>query len=373
MRSLIAILSFLFSTLTHAQIFDFSQNSVSLRMDAGYLIAHRANMSHLVKGNCFGYELIFSDQQKEDTPSTIHFKSPVKGLSFRYNDFGYKEVLGAGFSIYPHMTLPLMQGGNSWFIDFRIGAGPSYITRKYNSETNKKNVAIGSHLNGIVGLQLEFTKHFANWHIGSGISFTHYSNCATAMPNLGLNIPAIHLKLGFDAAQRDAFDIEDYSKETMERASNSKRADEIRIGMIIAGKQNLPNHVPSKTYPVIGLSGTYSLPVKRKLRWDFTGDLIYNEANRHYHIDTSFNAFQNLQAGVFTSIALCVNQVEFYAGLGVYVKDQVKAATVIYNRLGMRWHFHEKWTFIVGIKSHYARADYLDLGIGYRIYRKNEK
>jgi hypothetical protein len=52
-------------------------------------------------------------------------------------------------------------------------------------------------------------------------------------------------------------------------------------------------------------------------------------------------------------------------GMGAYVKDRYQPDGPLYHRIGMRYQFSNGITANLVLKSHWAKADYVEWGIGY--------
>jgi len=146
---------------TYGQRFQqYYPTSISLKSKVGFLIAHRAKMEHLPQKNNVGFELAFAQQDNSHTQWDQSYKHPQRGFSVMFQDFGNKDVLGQGYSLFAHTSFPIIQKQGFGFLDFRLGTGFAYVTKRYDVDLNPKNNAIGSHLNGFVNLQFNYNKHF---------------------------------------------------------------------------------------------------------------------------------------------------------------------------------------------------------------------
>lgn len=361
------LLFFLLVNASFGQRFQqFLPTQISLNSKAGFLIAHRSNMSHLPQKNVLGLELEFSRQDLGNNGWADVYKNPLAGVSLQMQDFGNPNVLGQGYAIYAHTTFPIFQGPKFGFLDFRGGTGLAFVTKKYDEVTNKKNIAIGSHLNGYVNLKLQWGKYFEHWHIGAAIEFNHYSNAATKVPNLGLNVPSLVMNLGYDIQQRQLYAP---NKRKIDSELYDRRmADHLRIFIMGSAKQNPPRFSPIKSRPVIGISGLYSMNVGRRWKVDFGLDAFYNDGNRHYLDSSVYTIGETLQFGAFVGSSIHFYNAEFIVGLGAYFYSPVHPYGWFYNRLGFRYHFSDKISGTVAIKAHWGIADYLEFGIGYKLW-----
>jgi Lipid A 3-O-deacylase (PagL) len=348
----------------------FKPTSLSLISKGGFLIAHRANMAHLPDKNTYAFEVEIVRQDTSINGWNEIYKNPLRGLSLQYQDFGNKVILGQGYSLFAHTTFPIIQKEKFGFLDFRLGTGIGVVTKKYDAITNPKHIAIGSYLNGFVNLRLQWNKYFQNWHIGAGLEFAHFSNSAMIVPNLGLNLPSITFNVGYDFQKRALYDPGVLDKgfgEGNTEKYEKRMADQLRIFIIGSGKQNDVQFNPAKVRPIIALQGLYSIRLGKRWKFDTGIDLMFNGGNQ-YRLDTvAYSVGRTIQMGLFVGASIHFYNAEFLVAFGAYVRSTVTPYGWIYNRLGFRYHFTDRFSALVGIKAHFAVADYLEMGIGYKL------
>lgn len=346
----------------------FKPTSISLLSKGGFLIAHRANMAHLPEKNTYAFELELTRQDTSSSQWNKIYQNPLRGVSFQYQDFGNKEILGQGYSLFGHTSFPLIEGEKFGFLDFRIGTGVGIVSKIYNSDSNPKHVAIGSHVNGYVNLRMQWNRYFEHWHIGAGIEFGHFSNSAMKVPNLGLNLPSISLNVGYDLNKRSLYKNSINKDSTHEDLKYLERmAKHLRLFVIGSSKQNLVQYNDPKSRAVIAIQALYSFKISNNWKIDFGLDGIYNGGNR-WHLDTvAYSVGRTLQLGVYAGASVHFYRTEFYTGFGMYLRSTVHPYGLVYNRLGFRYHLTEKISALIGIKAHFAVADYLEMGIGYKL------
>lgn len=331
----------------------------------GFLIAHRPNMTHLVRENSNSFEFAVWQQLLDSNQVNCKRRLPLRGLSLECRNFGYNEVLGQAVSSTAYMVYPLFQTKKSLFLDLTLGVGAGYLTKKYDKVENPLNNAIGSHCNGRVNLKLSLTKYYRNFHFGGGIEFMHFSNGSITTPNLGLNSPSIFFQVGYQNTQR-------IGARSLDKSACVKLPTNHRLGaeLIVSAKEIGAIPFEAKRYPVIAarLSHTYS-------KFGFWGselglDIVHNEANFHKYHDTTFVRSDILQIGFYGGGYIRFNKTELAFGLGIYLRDPINAEGMVYNRIGYRYFFKENWFAVFTIKANAARADYFEFGIGYHFLKR---
>lgn len=300
---------------------------------------------------------------------------PTVGLSLLHLDFGDPVHFGQAFAVYPTLNFFLFKKNLSetpLSINAQIGGGIAYLTRYYDAFSNPLNNAIGTALNGSFHFKCRASWQFSRqWAVQGGLSFTHFSNGSSRLPNYGINIPAVNLGLRWSP---NPVDSRSGGFIHHDSARRQKRTWRIRTAI---GMGLVSNMVPrGPKYPIYSAS----LAVVRQL----------NAVNR---LSVGFLFEQNqaaaefgLRAGSFSSLteALQASQrkilfaeEEFLFGAfgivlesGVYVQRGYFMDKTLYNRLGLRFYAppigKPKTRFHTGIylKAHRVTAEQFSIQCG---------
>ena len=137
--------------------------------------------------------------QKVSGDRTWHglFRYPELGITALYIQPGNPDIFGEIFTITPMISFKLAEGNH---YKFNIGTGYSLgiATKPFDRITNPDNNVVGARLNSINLLKLETTFYpKGNFVYTVGMSAFHLSNARTRVPNLGINIPALNLRVGY--------------------------------------------------------------------------------------------------------------------------------------------------------------------------------
>jgi hypothetical protein len=336
-------------------------DQVTVIPKTGFLIAHRPFMSHLVRENSYGLEICIWEQEKLSEELTQRLNNPLRGLSLEFRDFGYKDVLGSAFSATSYMVFPLISTSGNSYLDLTMGAGIGYLTRCYDVVENPLNNAIGSKLNARVNVKISFTKYLTNTHWGGGIEFMHFSNGTLKTPNLGLNLPSLYLNFGYNLNPRIQGIKQAEKTKTPVDAPHHLSTEIIVTAKEIGAIPFLP-----KLYPVF--AGRLSYTHSERGLWgsELALDIIHNESNFHKYTDTTFVRCDILQIGVYAGAYVQFYKSQLAFGLGWYARDRINPEGRLYNRIGYRYYFAEKWFALFTVKANYAKADYFEFGLGYK-------
>lgn len=312
-------------------------------------------MRPLSKHHFFLHELNIEKQTSGKKPWHNHFNSPKIGIGILYSDL-INHSLGKALAIYPYVDFPLIKD-KDW-LSFKSGIGLGYLTEKHHIDFNHENIAIGSHLNAAITLQLQFKYRISHFQISSGPAFTHFSNGTVTMPNLGINL--LHWKLGVTYSPNDA--PIDHKESPIEQSSW------IRTSVSWGVREIAPPG--SKKYHALSITNQFQKFWSSKIDYIYGADLFYNSSiNGRYDDeipDVSSN-LNNLQIGVSGGIALKLDPVQFTLQMGAYLWDKHRLDGTFYHRYGFYFMFSENLGINLTLKTHFAKADHVETGIIYRI------
>lgn len=348
----------------------FGQNKtpyfLTLSNKVGVMSAHRTFMEHLIRDKTYGFELSLSKQQTENSSLAINHKYPLNGLALEYRNFGYDDVLGKAVGLIQFQNFILFQTKNNLCLDFKFGYGMAYITKKYDKQTNPTNNAIGSHINSKAVFKLELNKFTTKYHVGLGVELSHYSNGATQHPNLGLNSFALYANIGYNYAERKVFN----SLETKrDKTKQSSKAYCIGEG-IISMSETIPFPGDSKKYPVFAGRFSFAKPLNSSWNFELGLDGVYNVSNQHKYPDENHEAKDVPQIGLYSGLAFNYYNSQIVLGLGYYLRDVIDPLGRVYNRVGYRYFFKNNVFGLFNIRANFGKADFFELGVGYKFNRK---
>jgi len=334
---------------------------LTLSNKGGIMTAHRPFMKHLVRERTYGFELSLSKQQVENSYLANKLKNPLNGLAIEFRNFGYDDVLGHALSLIQYQNFVVIQSKNNFCLDFKIGTGISYITKKYNKEINPTNNAIGSNLNAKVSFKLEVNKFFKQYHIGVGAELSHFSNGTFQHPNLGLNTLAMYLNVGYNYMPRQVFN----SLEKMDKKDNISKGFFIAEG-ILTISEVMPIPADAKKYPVFAGRFSFSKSLNKTWNYEFGVDAVYNLSNKYKFYDKDYSYKDVPQLGLYAGLSFNYYKSQIIFGMGYYVLDIIKPLGRIYNRVGYRYFFNDKLFGLFNIRANFGKADFFEFGLGFK-------
>lgn len=354
------VFSFLLISLFSFQSYSQVDTWLDARGKAGFLVAHRSIMGHIATEHAFATELSFIKRGKGEKAWHEGYGYPTYGFTGFFGSTGNRELLGHTYGGYTFMSFPLIRY-RSYTLSGKMGVGVGYTTKVYNPDDSLLilSIAIGSHLNAMVCLGLESRFEFNDHSITVAADMTHFSNGASKVPNLGLNLPFLSLGYGYRIKKAVVDSV--YSHEPFDPYWQLGG-----VG-ILSSKEIFPTG--GKRYPVYAASLIGRRYFKRNVGMELSFDFISKQAIMGYRTEIPKTQGEIIQLGLFAGYLLPLDHLHFVIGMGYYLKDKFQPEDPMYHRVGLRYIFKSGLNLNVVLKSHWARADYIEYGIGYTFNR----
>ncbi len=327
------------------------------RFHYGFILVHTPSLQGMSQAHFPLYELTLTKLTHGEKEWQKSYHHPDLGLSFIATDFGKNKLLGKGFALFPNITFHFLRKKHLQ-ANFRVGAGIGYIEKPFDRLYNYKNNAIGSHFNSAISVLLE-TKHklSSRANIGIGLALNHFSNGASKAPNLGINLASANVAYAYQFGDKPFF--------KKDSSSFSKKYMQVFI-VIVGGVKEIAPAGGNKYYVTnasLNIARVRSLRAKWGVGIDLMNDASLREQFRRDSLPAT--ALGAAQAGLNISWEVIFGKVSFPLQAGVYLYSKYKANGLIYNRYGIRYHFHKHLFANFSLKTHYAKADYFEWGLGY--------
>lgn len=331
------------------------------RITYGFLIAHRVALMPLQQQHLYSAEASFFKTTSGEHEWETGFLYPEKGIHVAWIQPGSPEKLGNAFAVYPYLDFPLYEKTDQRFW-LRYGMGLGYIQHVFDPVTNYTNSAIGSHLNGVIHIGLSFRKNVdAHTVFSIGAGMTHFSNGSFRMPNLGINLPAATVGINRYFGSCD--------KKISGPENDTVRSGSLAVFAAGGLKEIYPALGPR--YHTVTISSTYFFPSSHKSDLGLGLDLFYDNSlsvkNGRETGDYSKSA--DYRPGIYGAYQLRIASLGLLFNMGFYPYTAYKNDGFFYHRIGLRYYFKNLF-LCINLKTHYARADFIEWGLGWNFNRK---
>lgn len=284
---------------------------------------------------------------------------PVLGIGIIYGNSGSREYIGNLAGIFPFINIALYKK-DIFSLNCRLGIGAGWVQKPFNVETNYENLVIGSHLNACINLRFTAAFRLAR-HLTSdlGISFTHFSNGSSKLPNLGLNIPTLTLGLKYtiNPALR------------MINRSYDPAPKKVNYFLFVSGAVKEAYPLESATYLVTLFNFEVLKDFSYKGRFGGGLNLTYDPSLSTEVTNSVLYAFDQskpkTEVSIYGSYEYVLGKFSLPLQFGVYLYNNYPVEWV-YQVIGFRFRVDNHLILSAGLKTHFFNADFIQWGIGYK-------
>ncbi len=288
------------------------------------------------------------------------YKFPQYGLNLWYSDLGANPYTGKALLLVPFINFPLKRYNNSSLYLY-VGTGLAYLSKTFNVKENYQNIAISTHFNAAIRLNLKYVYSLKKTDLSLGLGLTHISNGAFKKPNLGYNIPTINLGIAYSELSKRKF-----LKRQIPLFTRNNNFS------ILFNYSNKALYPPGwKSYSAYNIQAGYLYSATLKSSLGINAELIYDRSE--YEMckrsgDTLKSEFATIKPAFSFAYCLKIEKLELQFHLGTYLWSKYKEEGYIYTRLVIRYKLTNKFFTNLSLRSHYFKADATEIGVGYNFY-----
>jgi len=275
------------------------------------------------------------------------------------------EVLGNNVSVYAHYNFYFLKRN----LMFRIGQGLGYTSNPYDRVDNHKNIAFGSRILSSTYAMLNYKKDriFNRFGLQAGVSLIHYSNANVKAPNTSVNTIAFNVGV--------TYNLEDENPEYVNSLTKEKFTQPIKYNVVFRSGLNESDVIGSGQFPFYIVSAYADKRLGHKSAVQLGADVFFSNFLKEYieyrHVafpeDGEDGKADYKRVGVFAGHELFINKMSLVTQLGYYVYYPYDFEGRTYIRIGLKRYFGEKWFAALTLKSHGAKAEAVEFGVGIRL------
>ncbi len=323
-----------------------------------FFMAHRPVLQSYTNAHFSQYQLSIGKKASGNMSWHSLYHYPDYGVHLFYSNLGHNIYTGRAAAAMIFMQFPFYRFKQSNF-NFNVALGPGWVEKKFDPINNYKNMVNGSHWNAAIQLGVNYSKQIQKSQtLSLGIGLTHFSNGATQLPNLGINLPMVQIAYKYR--------FQNIEKGNTDTAITPKKI-QFSIATSMGKKQVYP--VLGKNYFFCTLSGTALYGLNQKANAGILVDVFKDASVSHqmlYDKDTSNNNKTNVQVAVGGMYEIVIHRLSFPLAAGFYIYNNYSQLPFMYFKLGVNYSLSSHFFLLFNLKSHFAKADYFAYGAGYR-------
>ena len=334
---------------------------IEAKVHTGMNLPFYEALRYLVQDDIYAFDLSVSFPSYGKDYWEKIYRYPRQGVGISRWSLGNNEVFGNAYVLYGFINIPIIKRSEKFSFNYQISCGGAYLPDKFDVNTNHLNRAIGSKTNLYINLSIDGKiRLFPRSELVIGTAATHFSNGKTKSPNYGINAGSFSLGLNYifnnDAAIQQAPEmpaVVNRYVQSLIYSAGSKVYDNL------SGKKYF---VTSVAY---NLERFISLKRKIGLGADFSYDGSISEALAGEDGIPVKKFDKLLRFGLHASYAIQYKQLIMGIQVGYYLYSKYTVITKVYNKISIQYLFTKNIIGSVSIKSHMAKADCMEYGIGY--------
>lgn len=324
---------------------------------AGFLMPHHNDMHYLIDGHIRGIDLNILRHTLGNRDWHHWYNFPTWGVNITALNLATPH-LGYGVSVIFNADFPLDKNRKLFL---KAGIGPGFIEKPFDQDDNFQNSAIGSQINAALAIELHTEIPLSSrLSLKPGIAIHHFSNGAFKIPNSGINVALLKLVVAYNSGP--------LPERIRENRAFTSTKGELHIGTSAGLKEILP--IGGTKYPVVNLFAIWQKRFTPKSGFGVEAGVNYNSSLQHREKEGGGGASNlrsdNYRAYLALSHTLHFDPVAFRIQAGSYVAPAFKDDGLIF----FRYHLIYQWTkfqVFTGLKSHFAKADCIEIGLTYRV------
>lgn len=354
----------LISFLSVAQQRVATETYIDANYFGGQIALHNNDVLHLITGRPEGFIFSWNKKTFGNQAWQQRYNYPDYGLSFVYQDLK-NDVLGNSIGLFAHYNFYFLKRR----IMLRVAQGLSYNTNSYDKIENPKNVAFGSDILSSTYVMLNYKKVRLLDRFGfqAGLTLVHYSNANVKAPNTSINTIALNVGL--------TYNLGDEVLEYIDTDTNKKFTESIKYNLAFRGGVNQSDVIGSGQFPFYIFSAYADKRLGHTSAIQFGADVFFSNFLKEliYYQSVSFpeeNVSGNedhKRVGVFVGHELFINKLSLITQLGYYVYYPFDFEGGTYFRVGLKHYFGKTFFGAITLKSHGAKAEAVEFGIGVRL------
>ncbi|MCL2132247.1 MAG: acyloxyacyl hydrolase [Lentimicrobiaceae bacterium] len=332
----------------------------------GKIIPVHSGLKDLPQLQMYSLEVKIGKQTAGEKDWEYRYRYPRYGVSLRYGHFGEK-MFGDKAVVYGFVNRSFLRY-KFLSLHYQLGMGVAYWFRCYDSIQNPENRYLGSHLNAYIDLELGVGFRLSpTFDLTLNGAFTHSSNGAAIMPNLGINVLSAHAGLRYHINQRPQ------TIYPIDSAKSFSPKNSLHFFVAPAFRQSKKS--PGTTFGAGTVQLGYMRQFHPKFRFGAGVDFLYS-AELQYHLPPEQHShWKYCSQAAFASFEIVYNRVAAHAALAVYINKSFDFYEFYYERLGVKVFLGKKYNHFVGfsVKAHGGIADYIEWTYGYQFLTWGKK
>jgi len=322
------------------------------RVNYGFMINHHLEMK-IFNAHFPSFEINLGKETYGRERWQAMYGYPFIGISYWYSQMGNSKFLGSANAVFPYVNYPIIRN-RKHELNFRVGLGLAYLTKRFDRFENYKYIAIGWRFN-------------PRMNAAMGIALMHFSNGSTKTPNYGINTPSINLAFAYRLSKENSYLNKKIMPSLYTFEFPGVKSIDFSLGATAAYKDMGSEY--GRTFMIYNFFGTVVKQFSFKSSAGVGFDLTYDESDFYLadlkKVEYEYNR-ELLRFGIGPVYQLSMSKLSYNFGLGFYLQGML-APENVYFKLGLQYHITKALFANLTLRTHFGQADFVGIGLGYKI------
>lgn len=359
-KIIIFISAIVFSTFSASSQMSRNFNQFEFRGDYGFTLPVHSYVDYYLQHNISGGSILYSVKTDGGSQWSHIWRFPEWGAGLSMNSLGNINTFGFASSLYAFVGIPIIESEHLTF-KYRMGAGVSYISEKYDARNNYYNIVVGSHVNALLhfSLMLDYKPTSFPMYISAGLSYNHYSNWNIKRPNDGISHLTFNLGLKYMYSE--------YVYSLPKRQVPYLYNKELEISGYYSAAVKQVDYRDSKFYLCNSLFVDAAVRINKQRSLGGGISVLFDNSLKTL-CDTAYkNVGDMFRVGLhlFQEVYL-LERLSVPVELGAYLYNPYSGdgKFLMYCKFGLRYEFVNHVFVNLMYKTHYFKAEALEYGVG---------
>lgn len=340
---------------------------IEFKPSYGFLITHHQEMN-LFRSHFPLFEISLQNSTYGRSYWQSRLNYPAVGISFLYSGLGEMPEIGRVFALYPYLSFNFLNSQKNQ-LNLKMGIGASVLTNKFDPKENPKNTFIGSYVNAVIHLSLEYNRFITErLSVSAFIGLTHCSNGARRAPNNGINIAHAGLSTKYFIREPHKR-IPKESIDKHEFKDWNKKNISYYFALTYAAKDIDEYMGYGKTWSVFNLQINTMKRLSKVSKIGIGFDLVYDNTDKEIlkFKDIEYNDFEIFRTGINIAYEIVLDQTSFMVNFGSHLSGKELGEGYLYQKICAMQNLGKHIFVTCALTTHFGWADFFSFGVGYRI------
>lgn len=334
---------------------------VESKVHTGITLPSYKALAYLIQDDIYAFDISVSFPTFGKDYWEKLYNYPRPGVGYSFWSLSNKEVFGKAHSLYSFINIPLFKRTDKFSFNYQVSFGGAYLTKKFDIYENHLNRAISTYINVYIRMGIDSKIRISpRSELIIEAGGTHFSNGKIKSPNYGLNAGSLSIGLNYLIGNKGT---------TIKESEIPKLDNRYIQSVIYSAGLKVEDNLLGKRYFVSSVSYNLERFIDHKRKIGLGADFFYDGsireslASKEGLPEKDFTKL--IRFGLHASYAIRYKQLSMGIQLGHYLYSKYTVLTLVYSRISVQYLLTEHLSANIGIKSHMAKADNIEWGIGY--------